>query len=287
MPDWFERNPGQNTALTNSIQRMEKDFVRWGRTQFAANYARGGLSRVAFAPTRKAAVGNAFRSMANDLRYGPSGGEGSRMQKRNLLNMLDDYPDVTSQENIRVQEAYEKVSKQKGSFWKASRWEKTQRVGGRVLGSRIFGPALGLAFAGHAAYAAADQGLGAAGKAFGAEVTGAVAGYGGMYAGAAIGAAAGSVLGPVGMAAGALVGFFGGMMGGYVLGAEAFTGTVELAEGLVDSHRQKRKFNWVGSTAAFDTRRAHTMRQQSLQLMNRGMMTARSTMGREAVMLHQ
>ena len=58
-------------------------------------------------------------------------------------------------------------------------------------------------------------------------------------------------------------------------------------QGGVEKERDLRKLNWVGNTDAFNTQRAHTMRQTSLQAMNSGMMSARSMLGREGVMLHQ
>lgn len=50
--------------------------------------------------------------------------------------------------------------------------------------------------------------------------------------------------------------------------------------------RGRGKQNW-GMSSSFYSRKAYTMRQQSLEAMNRGQMSARNLMGQEASILHQ
>ena len=86
--------------------------------------------------------------------------------------------------------------------------------------------------------------------------------------------------------AGGAASFAGGMIGAYLVTKPIEYGIEKWEEG-VQRELDARKMNWVGNTDVFDTQRAHTMRQTSLEAMNRGMMSARSMMGREAMMLHQ
>lgn len=83
---------------------------------------------------------------------------------------------------------------------------------------------------------------------------------------------------------------------GVSLGASATTLGVSLAamgayEGFsyIASQEAARRngLEWAQQTKAMTTRKAATMRQQSLSLMNRGAMSARSLMGREAQFFHQ
>jgi hypothetical protein len=62
------------------------------------------------------------------------------------------------------------------------------------------------------------------------------------------------------------------------------------ANRLVDNERRRRGIEWngwAGQTQVFNTQKAATMRQRSLEAMNRGMMNARSAMGREASFMHR
>jgi len=97
------------------------------------------------------------------------------------------------------------------------------------------------------------------------------------------------VAGEVGFAIG--TGLSGGNMLIGMASSFAATGLAEagmsVTNKMVDAERAKRKYGWGAHTAPFQTERAHTMRQQSLQLMNRGQMSARSMMGQEAVFVHK
>jgi hypothetical protein len=90
----------------------------------------------------------------------------------------------------------------------------------------------------------------------------------------------------VGFFAGSLFGPAGAMAGSILFGSAA-EATIGHADKIVDSERKKRGLDWGVNTAPFQTARAHTMRQQSLQLMNRGQMSARSLLGQEAVFVHK
>jgi len=91
----------------------------------------------------------------------------------------------------------------------------------------------------------------------------------------------------VGFAVGSLIGGpLGSIVGGIGMGALA-DATFSQADKIVDTERKRRSLDWGAHTAPFQTARAHTMRQQSLQLMNRGQMSARSLLGQEAVYVHK
>lgn len=70
------------------------------------------------------------------------------------------------------------------------------------------------------------------------------------------------------------------------IGAE---GAYEFQKHLADIGSKQRMsgLEWGKGSPGMDTQRAYTMRQQSLQQMNRGQMSARSLLGREAQYLHQ
>jgi hypothetical protein len=108
----------------------------------------------------------------------------------------------------------------------------------------------------------------------------------GAKLGAASGAALGSVIPGLGTAVGAVTGtVLGGLAG--AIGAEQIVSFgFQQMDRLVEGERAKRHLNWVNESAAFRTRKSATMRQQSLQAMNRGMMASRSVLGREASFMH-
>ena len=110
----------------------------------------------------------------------------------------------------------------------------------------------------------------------------------GSRVGLAVGAAAGSAVLPgIGSFIGGVIGFIGGGLLGAV-GAESVIDFVtRIPDRMVERERNRRGFNWGQDTAAFQTKRAHTMRQQALGLMNRGQMSARSLLGQEATFVHR
>lgn len=125
-------------------------------------------------------------------------------------------------------------------------------------------------------------GEGALGKSqgFTAGVANSVGFVAGSFTGRIVGAAIGTALMP------GLGSIIGGIAGGLIAESPINKG-FEIAEKIVKRERKRRAFEWGQHNPAFDTQRAHTMRQQSLSMMNRGQNTARSLMGREAVALHQ
>lgn len=69
----------------------------------------------------------------------------------------------------------------------------------------------------------------------------------------------------------------------------AAEGAYEFQKHLADIGSKQRMsgLEWGKGSPGMDTQKAYTMRQQSLQMMNRGSMSARSLLGREAQYLHQ
>jgi len=154
------------------------------------------------------------------------------------------------------------------------------------IGKSMLGFGIGAAFTALPAFTT-PGGIPEKAKAVGGGLAG-VAGWElGSKAGMALGAAMGSVVPGLGTAIGAAVGYIGGGILGAVGAEQAFNALADIPDNMVKSVRDKRKLNWVGDQTAFMTQSAHTMRQQSLQAMNRGMTTARSMLGREGAMIHQ
>jgi hypothetical protein len=109
----------------------------------------------------------------------------------------------------------------------------------------------------------------------------------GSKAGMGIGAAIGSAIPIVGTAIGAGVGYLAGGMAGAIAGGSMTEALTRIPDRLVEREQSKRRLNWGVQSPAFNTQRAHTMRQQSLSMMNRGTMSARSLLGREAMFVHR
>jgi hypothetical protein len=106
----------------------------------------------------------------------------------------------------------------------------------------------------------------------------------GFAAGSKVGLGIGAAIGgPVG----GVVGFLAGGMIGGIAGGELTDAITRIPDKMVDAQRQSRGLDWGQHTAAFQTQRAHTMRQRSLAAMNRGEMSARSLLGQEALFVHR
>jgi len=283
MVNWHERNPHRSTD--GFLKQANWEVKHFGRTQFASNYARGGIAYTAFAPNLREAFTSPWKTTWSGYHTFPGTRIGSETHFKGLDALESQYGPSKN-----LTKARESLTTKKKPWKELSGWGKTGRVAFNQTSLTGLGLAAGVGFVAHSGYSAYAAGGTKAdvAKAMGAEMAGAAGSAIGLKIGASAGAFYGGLVGGApGMAIGAGVGWLAGMMGGYGIGASAFMNTVGLSEGLVDRHRSKRAFNWVGSTEAFDTQKSHTMRQQSLQLMNRGMMTARSALGREAVMLHQ
>ena len=254
---WFQRyraTEARGRAVVNT----------WGRQMFASSFAKGGIAASMFADTPGQAALNAFKISAR---------EGSARQIRNLEHMVQKYPD----------------SKRVAKALKAARGpQKMGKLGMAMCGA-------GAAFA---AYSIAQPLLATRGSATdkvynsGREAFSYMVGFPvgstiGKATGTAIGAVLGSVVPFVGTAIGAGLGSLVGHVAGGFVGGELAGALYDIPQRMVDRERSRRNLNWRNDQSAFMTQSAFTMRQQSLQAMNRGMVTARSMLGREGIMLHQ
>jgi hypothetical protein len=252
---WFESNPhGANPGFRG---KMNWRAHQAGRSLFPSSFARGGFAATAFAPT----AGEAFVSPWRRTHQ-----SGSPQHITNLRRMQAANPS-----NKRIAKALQRAE---------SGPAKTGFFGG-ITGLGVRG-----AFAALPAFTTEggvyEKGMAVAGGAA------AVVGWDvGMKVGMGVGAAVGSVVPFAGTAIGAGVGALVGAFAGSMLAEEGFRAAAEIPTRMVEETRKRRGLNWVGDTSAFNTQKAYTMRQQSLQAMNRGMMNSRSVLGREAMMIHQ
>ena len=255
--NWFDKNPNPDPSF---LQRRVWGAHTFGRQQFAKSFARGGMAATMFAPTRKEMLLSPWR-MKNK--------EGSGAYMNNLRKLESMHPKskgiskaiAGAQGGTRATGAFGKVMKGLGPVGYAA----------GIVAPEFFesGPA-------HEKARAVTKGLGGwAGMAIGAK------------AGMGIGAAVGSFVPVVGSMIGAAVGAVAGGIGGMFAG-EDFTDTLtRIPDRMVDRERSRRGLDWGKHTAAFQTQRAHTMRQQSLALMNRGAMSTRSLLGQESMFVHR
>lgn len=258
MVSWFYQNPNP----TGGLRDLQWDVHKFGRNMFASNFARGGASNTLFAPT----AGEAFRSAFQRTHK-----FGSPQHISNLEFMAQQSP-----RNPMYARALKKA--------KAGEVQKS-------LGRRIAGGALktgiGAAFVALPAFTTP----GGIPEKTRAVVGGAASLLGweaGSKVGMGIGAAAGSAILPgIGTAIGGALGYIGGGILGAMGVDEGVQALMKIPDNMVERERKRRHLDWVGNMDAFNTQSAATMRQMSLQAMNRGMATARSAMGREAVMFHR
>lgn len=250
MQSWFAENPNP----TGGIRDLQWDTHKFGRNIFASNFARNGMSASMFGRT----AGDRFRSA-----LGRTHKAGSPQHIRNLEYLASMEPD-----NPNLVNALEKA--------------KTTSQGSKSLSRTLFGGALkvgmGTAFVALPAFTT-PGGISEKGRA----VAGGLAGWAGWSAGATLGAAIGSVIPVIGAPIGALAGGLAASIGA----DEGMRALLTIPDNMVERERKRRNLNWVGNQDAFNTRSAATMRQMSLQAMNRGMATGRSALGREAVMFHR
>jgi hypothetical protein len=250
--NWFQQNPTPNPGY---LQQSMWNAHVFGRQQFAKSFARGGIASTMFAPTRKEMLLSPWRRKHSI---------GSTEHINNLRKLQKLHP-----ENPGISKAL--ASTQKGTSSSLIRG-----LGGGVLGAAmIVAPAFTEGPIQEKARAVTKGIGGMAGFAIGAK------------AGTGIGAAIGSFVPVVGTAIGAVVGGIAGGIGGSFAGESATDYLTRIPDRMVDRERERRKLNWGQHTAAFQTQRAHTMRQQSLMLMNRGAMSSRSLLGQEAMFVHR
>jgi phage tail tape-measure protein len=258
---WFETNTSPNPGALNGARW---DAHVWGRQQFAKSFARGGFASTVLAPSRTEMLISPWRRKQ---------AQGSPEYSRRLRMLQSRHPGSS-----KIAKAIEAA--------------KSGKAGG--LGSSLMGGGLMAAFIALPAITtqgplaerarAVTSGLGAfAGWEVGSKV--------GTGAGAATGATIGALLGPIGTVVGGIVGgvagWAGGGMAGSMAGEELTDALTRIPDRMVDRERSRRNLDWGTHTKAFQTRRAHTMRQQSLAAMNRGQMSARSLLGQEAVFVHR
>jgi len=256
--DWFANNPNQNASF---LQRsMWKSHI-WGRQQFAKSYARGGMAATVFAPSRKEMLISPWR------RRSPEGSNKYISRLRRLQSLHQQDPGI--KKALSAVEKGAPRSMMRGGFG---------GLGGMALGGALVlmpgmmedGPIEERA-------RAVTSGLGG----FGGWAVGAKAGMG-------IGAAIGSLIPTgIGTAIGAGIGYIAGGLVGAASGEAVTDALTRIPDRIVATERSRRGLNWGQNTAAFQTKRAHTMRQQSLALMNKGAMSSRSLMGQEAVFVHR
>lgn len=262
MYSWFaqQSNPYQKGAYTGysaTMRSWQWDAHAWARQAFASNFTQSGFSSVAFASSRKDMLRGMFRHKVK---------AGSPEHVRRLHHLAARVPGAAPD----VRKALGKLSQPTGKFSK-------------------FGKALGpLAMVGFAAQAAySEQGPASAKVGAAIGMTAGMVGWeAGATAGTSLGAAAGSFLGPLGTLVGAAAGYLVGGLAGFAAVDEASKFAASIPQRLVDRERTRRRLNWATPNPAFYTQQAATMRQASLQAMNRGLMTSRSAMGQEAVFVH-
>ena len=251
---WFSENP-HNPGIRGDLMW---ESHTWARQNFASSFARNGFAATAFAPTAGEAFKSAFR---------PTIKKGSERHISNLMRLQNQYPD-----NPDIQSAIQKA-KMSGTV-KSS---LTKRVLGKSLGIGMVGLPMFLTEGSLQDKARATAGgvAGLAGWSVGSKV--------GMGTGAAIG----SMIPVVGTGIGAAIGWVAGGFLGAIGADEGFQSLTRIPDRMVERERGKRKLDWVQDTSAFMTEGAHTMRQRSVQAMNRGLMNSRSLLGKEAVMIHR
>lgn len=234
------------------LGKLESSLYSIGQQLFAGNFASGGLAAYAFSPGGARPWGSTHRGSAEYF---------ERMESM-------------AAKNPKIQKvlAEERKLAAKGKIGKK--------------GGGLGGAALGSAFVAYAAFAEEGGPKEKATAAAGA-IAGNVGWAVGSKAGMMVGAAVGSAIPVVGTILGAGIGWLAGSFGGYAAGDALVRGTVGQFDKVVETSRKARRFNWAGDNTAFTGAKAATMRQMSLQLMNQGMMSARSGLGQEGMMLHR
>jgi hypothetical protein len=256
MRNWFSENPNP----TGGLRDLNWDAHVFGRSAFASNFARRGASNTLFAPTSGEAFRSAFRRTHKF---------GSSQHIRNLEFMVAQQP-----ENSNFSEALSKAKSGAGK-------------GGRGIVGGVFGAGLGAAFIAMPAFTT-PGGISEKTRAV-VGGTASLAGWAvGSKVGMGIGAAAGFALLPgIGTAVGGALGWAAGGLLGAIGVDEGVQSLMKIPDNMVERERKRHHLDWAGNMDAFNTQSAATMRQMSLQAMNRGMATARSALGREAVMFHR
>lgn len=244
---------------------IRHEMNMYARSAFAGNFASGGLSAQLFSNTFAGRM-RAWGSAWNPLTMFSGVPEGSPEWKANMTAIEKSAP-----KSMRAKIRLERI---KGG----SAAKTVLKSAGMKAGMGVAGVGLSAGFAAYSAYST-EGGAFQKGNAAVSSIAGDIAFGAGALVFSGIGAAVG---GPVGLAI--------GIIGSVATAMGATEGTAMFGNYInnkVLEREQRRKLEWVNSNAAFNTQKAYTMRQQSLAMMNRGEMSARSLMGREAVMMHQ
>lgn len=252
-----------------------QEFNRWGQQQFANNFSKGGITSFMFAPKGRRAGGL----------FGGGTRQGSAEHHRRLLDMEQAGIDTT-----KAQKGLEKTAKKK--WGELGKLGKVGRVGGSLMKTGPMAAIMGGVTAATTEGSAVDKAAAGVAMGLGSTVGWEVGSKAGAWAGAATGAAIGTALLPgIGTAIGGLIGGVAGYVGGGLLGAYGGEEIVNAGKNWMDKsvsygQRQKYASGWKGDTSAYNTQKASTMRQMSMQAMNQGMMSSRSGLGHEGVMVH-
>jgi hypothetical protein len=257
--DWYAKNPNSGAGF---LEEARWDAHVWGRQAFAKSYARGGIAATVFAPSRKEMILSPWRKKFT---------EGSPEYVQRLRKLEAVTTDPRAKQGI--QKAIGQASSGKRSLVRGG---LSGVAGAGLMAAMVLYPALTEEGPANEKARAVTKGVGA------------MAGWAvGSKAGMGIGAAIGSYVPVVGTAIGAVVGYVAGGLIGSGAGEAVTDAITRVPDRMVDRERSRRKLEWGNNIAAFTTQRASTMRQQSLSLMNRGQMSARSLMGQEATFIHK
>jgi len=260
--DWMGKNAPRNPSI---IRDAGHSFFNEARGQFFNTFATNSKASMLFAQSPSDVFETAFSRTIP---------EGSPKHIRNLERAAKLYPD-----NPKIRQQINTLSKSAG--------RAGSKAGSLFSKIPIAGAAIGLGFMGYAAYST-PGGVYEKSLAAGATGAGMIAGTAGMWAGAVGGAAIGSTILPgIGSLIGGVAGGLAGSMGADMAASGAVYAVAGVADRMVQGERNRRTWDWVGSTAAFNTQKAATMRQQSLSAMNRGSMSSRSLLGKEAMYVHR
>lgn len=262
-PSWFQEvSPGDRSMH----QHLMSGANQWGRTKFASSFAQGGYAAAVFADTSQGRM-DAYMGRNQSI-------SGSKEHIQRMRQLAANTSDPAAKAKINKQISGLAKNGGVGSMGKA--------IGGALL---YGGMTAGLVVA---PFVATEGSITDRSK---AAVSGAAFEVGSGVGGLAGKRAAANVIGKSFL--GRTVASGAVRLGARMAGGFAMTAVAEAGMAGVDHMRDlgsKTRMNgleWGQQNGAFDTQRAHTMRQQSLQQMNNGTMSARSLLGREAVYLHQ
>lgn len=266
MYNWFAQRanpyqPGAYESFGKAMRSWQWDVHNWARQEFTSAFTQGGFVSTAFAPSRKEMLKGIFRR-------GVKAGSPEHIRRLRAIGEV-------------LPGARPEISK---TIDKLSSTGARRSFGSKLM--RSLGPVATLGFAAYSIFteqgtvsdkigAGAGSLAGGAGWAIGSKV------------GMGVGGAVGSVVPVVGYAIGAAAGFLIGGALGFSGVDTAIREVVGIPQRLVEREKRRRRLDWGVPNPAFYTRQAATMRQVSLQAMNRGYNTSRSALGQEGMFFHQ